>query len=262
MSEVPEVDKLSAAINEATDVLTKFSIPLYQDHNGRPSLHGTGFFVRSGCDHFLVSAAHVLDTAKKNGLYFYSTPNTLRHLSGQLLTTKGEANHVNDHIDIGVLKLSDGYAPPYPEVDKFAMDISYLRPGHRPRSGKSYILIGFPATKSKVNTQDKTATVRPYAYRNRSIDENEYVKHGLDPATHVAVRLDLRKSFGEDGTHQHFPKPQGMSGSPIVVLYEEEGDDGSCVFPVVAVATTYRKPSRILFGTDVSCVLDVIRRFV
>jgi hypothetical protein len=48
-----------------------------------------------------------------------------------------------------------------------------------------------------------------------------------------------------------------MSGSPIVVLFDESGDD-SRVFPVVSVATKYFKSSKMVLGTDVSYVLDAI----
>lgn len=263
MSKVPENDNLSVAIEQATALLLKFSVPLYQNHNGRPSLYGTGFFVKAGNDNFLISAGHVLDPTKHNGLFFYSAPGTHRHLSGQLLLSKHEKNSGKDMKDIGVLKLSESDAPPYLEVDKFAMDISYLEPRYRPRAGKRYILIGFPATKSVIkNTPNKSVTTAPYAFRNWSIDDAEYSKHGLDPDMHVALPLKLKKTFGADGAHQHFPKPQGMSGSPIVVLYDEEGDDDPNSFPVVAVATDYRRSSNILFGTDIQCVLDAIKNSV
>ena len=67
VGELPQNTRIAEAVE---DLSAAFSIPLYQDDNGRPSLHGSGFFVTVGRDHFLVSAAHVLDTATKNGLFF------------------------------------------------------------------------------------------------------------------------------------------------------------------------------------------------
>jgi hypothetical protein len=66
-----EVVTFPEAVEQAVEVLTALSIPLYQDHNGRPALHGTAFFVKAGSDSFLVSAAHVMDTALNRGLYFF-----------------------------------------------------------------------------------------------------------------------------------------------------------------------------------------------
>ena len=251
---------LAEVIEEATQVLVKFSIPLYRkDRVGRPLQYGTGFFVRTQSATFLVSAAHILDYAKSHALFYYSEPGQLRNLSGQLIRSTGEEDRAKDLIDVAVLRLSGGSIPPYPKVEKYAMDMSYLRPRYRPRTGKSYIFIGFPATKSTVDSARREVTVTAYAFRNSSIDESEYRSHGLDPNSHVALRLDLRKGFGADGTKQHFPKPNGMSGSPIVVLFDEDGDDRSRVFPVVGVATTYRKADRLVFGTDVAYVIDAIQ---
>lgn len=258
---MPELsaDPLDAAIEQATELLLKFSVPLYQyDRNRRPSLSGTGFFVTAGRDIFLVSAAHVLDTAKSNGLFFYTAPGTIRHLSGDLLRSKGEGDRGNDLIDVGVLRLSNESVPPYPNVDKFPMDVSYLRAGYRPRTAKDYIFIGFPATKSKVSGALGEVMVTPYAFRNEPIGEGEYESHGLDPQTHIALRLDVRRGFGPGGTKQHFPNPYGMSGSPIVVLFDHSGPNNDRVFPVAGVATTYRESSRLVFGTDVGYVIDAI----
>ena len=253
------LDPLDASIEQATEVLLKFSIPLYQtDREGRPSLNGTGFFVKAGGKTFLVSAAHVMDTAKKHGLFFYATPGKVRHLSGRLLRSRGEEDRENDLIDIGILELSNESVPPYPEVEKFAMDISYLRPRFRPRTAKHYIFIGFPATKSEVSNQRREVTVTAYAFRNEPIDEGSYAAHGLNPDTHIALKLDLNRGFGPGGIKRHFPKPQGMSGSPIIVLFDENDESQSRVFSVVGVATTYRKASRLVFGTDVGYVIDAI----
>lgn len=254
--------ELSGKLDEAIYILAKYSIPLYQNYNNLPRLLGTGFFVRTEQNCYLVSAAHVLDTAKKNEVFFYIKPNVIRILTGQLLRSKGEENRHNDLIDIGVLKLSNDDLPPYPEVDKYAMDISYLKPNYLPRSGKNYAVLGYPATKSYLDNLNKGIAVSLYAYHNYSIEESEYTNHGLDLNTHIAIKLDLRKCFNTDGTHRNFPKPQGMSGSPIVVLYEDEGDDDTRVFPVVAVATSFRSQSKLLFGTDVAYVLDAINNSV
>src|ERR1051325_9620849 len=118
-----EATTLPELIEQTIEILSAFSIPLYRDKNGRPELHGTGFFVKAGPDTFLVSAAHVMDTAYDEGLYFFSTPKTRRHLAGQLLRTGPKESRRADQIDVGVLRLSEGSAPPYAEVKKFAMDI-------------------------------------------------------------------------------------------------------------------------------------------
>lgn len=251
-------------IGEVVDLLTKFSIPLYvNDKYGRPDQFGTGFFVRAGGSNFLVSAAHVLDLTRTKNVFFYAAPNKLRSLNGRVLTTGHPDKRDDDLLDVGVMKLTGDAMPPYPEVDKFPMDISYLKPSYLPRSGKHYVIVGFPATKSRVDTKDRAALVSPYAYRSDSTEENEYFTQGVGVETHVLLPLDLKKGLDPAGHVRAFPKPQGMSGSPIVVLYDQTESDGdSRVFPVVAVGTRYRKMSKVLIGTDVRFVLGAIEQFL
>lgn len=247
---------------EALELLAAFSIPLYVDDGGRPDLHGTGFFVRDRENCYLVSAAHVMDTAASRGLHFYSSPNVLRRLTGELLRTPTPKGRGRDVFDIGVLKLSGDPVPPFPEVGKHAMDISYLYPERLPRTGRSYVLVGFPATKSRVNGRDRTARAAPFAFLAESLPERDYAGLGIDPRTHIAVAVDVKRGFGLDGIHKQFPKPQGMSGSPLTVFFEDEGPASARVFPVVGVAIEHRKDKKVIIATDVSSVLDAIAHAV
>ena len=253
----PKDFKFDNAIDSAIDILTNYSIPLYLDRNNKPVHFGTGFFVHKGGQYFLVSAAHVLDKALSHGLYFYSSPSKRCHLTGRLTRSGLESLRKDDHIDVGVVKLSSEIQPPFLEVQKFAMDISYLQPSYLPRSNKHYVFIGFPATKTRIVHKDKSILVKPYAYRTDSLPEDDYEKHGVNPETHVVLPLNLKKSFNPNKDVVNFPKPQGMSGSPVVVLYEQE-DGGARTFPVVAVAIEYRNMKKVIIATDVKYVLEAI----
>jgi hypothetical protein len=249
-------------VGDAVDLLTKYSIPLYvNDRYGRPDQFGTAFFVRAGQSQFLVSAAHVLDQTRNERVFYYATPTKLRSLTGRVLTTGHPDHRDRDPLDVGVMRLVGGALPPYREVDKFAVDISYLKPDHVPRAGRHYVIVGFPATKSSLDTLGRTAYVSPYAYRSDSIEDKEYAAKGVDPQTHVVLPLDLKKGFDPAGSVRAFPKPQGMSGAPIVVLYETRAEDHTSFFPVVAIGTRYRKSAKILIGTDVRFALGAIEEF-
>jgi hypothetical protein len=106
----------------------------------------------------------------------------------------------------------------------------------------------------------RSALVRAYSYRSDSIDDAEYSAFGLRTVDHVVLPLNLKRGFDAEGRTVTFPKPQGMSGSPIVVLYDaaETGATSSSVFDVVAVGIEYRKTSKVLIGTDVRFALEMI----
>src|SRR6185437_3733095 len=87
-------------------------------------------------------------------------------------------------------------------------------------------------------------------------------KQGFASDTHVVLPLHLKEGLDVDGRVRTFPKPQGMSGSPIVVLFETDPDGRFRVFPVVAIGTRYRIKSKILIGTDVRFALEMIAQFL
>ncbi len=244
-------------IDSSIEILTNFSVPLYLDIKSRPTLCGTGFFVKKDGNFYLVSAAHVLDESLNHGLYYYTNTNVVRRLSGRLVRSKPKDKRSNDHIDIGVVKMTGDMMPPYLDVQKYAMDYSYLTPAYIPRSNKHYSFIGFPATKSKVVNSDKSVRTTAYAYKSDSIPDSEYSTYGVNENTHIVLPLDLKKCDDLNGQNVYFPKPQGMSGSPVVVLYEAE-DGGSRTFPVVAVAIEYRKSDKVVIATDVKYVIEAI----
>ena len=253
-------ETLEDVITEAIELLTAFTIPLYLDIDKHPTLHGTGFFVKANDEYFLVSAAHVFDTAMTEELAFYVSPNVTRRLTGKLVRSGPPASRAEDMIDIGVLKLSDDPIPPYRDVNKIAMDVSYLVPELEPREGKNYVIIGFPETKNRAQYNDKAIVAAPYAYRSDSASAEIYRVNDVSTKNHVVLPLNLKKQIDPHGRRQHFPKPQGMSGSPIVVLYDTDNLKDFRVFPVVAVGTTYRRQKNSLIGTDVRYVLDAIGR--
>jgi hypothetical protein len=252
---------LQGTISEALGLLVNFSVPLYHtDDYGRPLQFATGFFVRGQDAHYLITAAHVLDTAHEREVFYYVAPNKVRKLTGESTRSgKASSDRSDDVVDIGVVRLSGDHQPPYPEVSKFAMEADYLRSRYLPRAGRSYAVLGFPATKSKVSRADRTVWVAPYAFRCDPVADADYAKHGFDPGSHLLLKLNLKVGFGPNGEQVFFPKPQGMSGCPIIVLFSEGRPDDARVFPVVAVGVEYRSKDKLLVGTDVSYVIEAIQ---
>lgn len=252
--------ELRQVMEEALTVLTHFPVPLYlEDDYGRPSLHGTGFFVKSGEAHFLVTAAHVLDTAHDRGLFFYVEPGRIRKVTGvSTRSGRSAAGRAKDIIDIGAVRLTKDSVPPYPGVAKYPMELEYLHQEYLPRGNRGYGILGFPATKSKVSRAEATVLAAPYAYLCQPIADGDYSRFGFDPKTHLLLHLNLKVGYGPGGDQQHFPKPQGMSGAPVFVLYSDGPEDNARVFPVVAVGIEYRPREKLLIATDVGYVLEAI----
>jgi hypothetical protein len=204
----------------------------------------------------------VLETLPERPLFYYVTPNLTRRLSGKVLLNPWQGDRERDPIDVGILDLCGEGLPPYPQVNKFSLDASHLRPTLLPRSGRRYMVLGFPASKSKANPKNREMAATLYGFHSDSIEDNRYSEHGVSSETSVALPLDLEVGFDSTGNHRNFPNPQGMSGSPIWVLYNEDPGDDLGKLQIVAVATKYRKNRGLVIGTDISVILEMISDYL
>ncbi len=155
---------------------------------------------------------------------------SIRSLAGPVVSTGDPERRSDDPFDVAVMKLTGQGRPPYPEVDKFNGRV--LPPSRMsPESGQAPCDRGISGDQSVVDTSKRVILSAPYAYRSDSIADQEYVAAGVAANTHVVLPLNLKRGFGPNGQVTTFPKPPGMSGAPIVVLYEAEEAISSRVFP-------------------------------
>lgn len=255
---------LAIATEEAFRIISSFTIAIYRIENKVQQLFGSGFFVRDAGQYFLVSAAHVLERLQKEELYFFATTTKIEsiaaHISGQVFLSHWVGDREKDPIDIGVTKLSWGSTSPYPEVAQFAIDISYLKPRFLPRHAKDYVIIGYPASQSKTNKPSRTITSTRFGYNGTTSSDDVYIANGFSCESHLILTFDPNVGYDTRGKHRNFPKPQGMSGSPVWVHYDEnESFSQERVFPVVAIGTKYIKGVGLI-ATDISFAIDLIKK--
>lgn len=247
-----EQDELAMVLDEAADALSSWVIPIYQTVRDRPSAFGSGFFVTTGEDCFLVSAGHVLRSLETTRLFYFIEPRLERAITGTVRLARDDA------IDVGVVKLTREALPPYPLVDKVAMPLANLTPNRVPRAGRHYLVLGFPASRNASNPVARETPARAYAYRASSSSDDTYGSLGLDPATHIAIPLDLKRGRDAKGAHRNFPRPQGMSGSPVWEMFDDDGEGEHGGFPIVGVAIEYWNTRKVMVATDIRFVLDLI----
>lgn len=263
MPDIEESERrLVETIDRAIGLLNKFIIPIFgNDRWGKPEQIGTGFIVKTGLGYLLVSAAHVIRQTPSRELFYYVEPNKIRKVTGRRILGQHPTGQ-EDQLDVGGVLLSDEYLPPYPAVEKFPVDQAYLCPAYLPRVGKEYVVIGFPASRSKRNPNDKSVRLKPYAYHSPTASEDVYSACGLHPDTHLILPFDKKHGFDSAGRHINLPKPQGMSGAPFWVLYEDAAGRDNKIFPLVAVATFYCCSHKAMIATDCRVVVDMINTLV
>lgn len=245
---------LEDRIASSIQLLGHFVVPLYLQAARRLELVGTGFFIESDDAVVLVSAAHVLCQASDSSpLLAFQTPERAVQIGGRRHLSPIEG------LDLGFIVTED-VSLPWAAVERISCREEYLLGRRTPRENRLYAVAGYPASKNRFEPSEGAIVAELHGFHASSIPDKEYAAHGLDPREHVAILLDVRRVYGPDGKRKQFPKPQGMSGSPIWELFDdrEERGAGPQTFPIVGVATNYRKASRLLFGTDVEPLMEKI----
>jgi Trypsin-like peptidase domain len=242
--------------------LLRHVVPLFTSTSRNvPEMVGTGFFVHSRGLDYLVSAAHVLDMlATGRPLYFYSDFNVVRHLHGKIIRTKVPASGTRgaDRLDIGAVQLTAPGLPPYPSVDKLAVSVDDLYPRALPRDGKLYLVTGFPASRSRRNSQSRTMGSTAVMFQSISAETERYAALGTNPNDSIVLKFDVKNSALPNGRVQSAPNPAGMSGSPVWLVADSFNPTVFDVTPLVGVAIEHHKVQRAIVVTDIRYVLLAI----
>lgn len=256
----------SQAVTRLSNLLSHHLVPLFAAApGGKPKLVGSSFLVSSGVSSYLVSAAHVFDELKAgHELFFYIEPKVIRKLSGQLRLTKTPSgkDRKYDRLDVGVLKLDDAVLPPYPKVQKYSLPISAFMTNAQPREGKQYLLVGFPASKSRVNPAARELKSELRCFRNISAPASKYSELGVSPENHIVLGFDVKNTVMPNRKIRAFSSPSGMSGSPIWLLYDKDGSNDSVQTSVVGIAIEHHKTERAIVATDIDIAFKLINEAV
>ncbi|MGH9962405.1 MAG: hypothetical protein ACREBC_35700, partial [Pyrinomonadaceae bacterium] len=189
-------------------------------------------------------------------------PHTKRKLSGRLRTTPEGKNRKGDRFDVGVLKLEGPGFPPYPKVEKYPLAIGALMPNTLPREGKQYLLVGFPRSKSRANPVAREVVSEVSSFRNISVPPLKYADLGVDPQSHIVLSFDRKRTVGPDSQIRVFPEPSGISGSPVWLLYDENGPNDPAQTPIVGIAIEHHKTHHAIVATDIDVALRLINEAV
>ena len=256
----------SGVVAKLSNLLSQHIVPLFADRRGgKPQLVGSSVLVSSETRSYLISAAHVFDELKAgHELFFYIEPKVIRKLSGNLLLTKMPpgADRKSDRLDLGVLNLQGPALPPYPKVQKHALPIGAFMPNALPREGKQYLLVGFPESKSRANPAARDLVSEPCSFRNISAPGATFSKLAVTPGSHIVLSFDVKRTVAPNKEIRAFPNPSGMSGSPIWLLYDEDGSNDPTQTSVVGIAIEHHKTERAIVATDIEIALRLINEAV
>lgn len=252
-------ERAAEVIQRYAEVLGRHVIPIYHDdERGRPSLLGSGLLVGTAEGSFLISAAHVLDPLRTGTTLYVHLKEKRRLFEKHFLSNTPEGGvRDDDKLDIGVLKFEDPGAPPY-LADKYPVPIAALMAQAIPRKNKRYVVLGFPGSQSTVSLARKTVEAKPYAHECSSAPSERYGTLGLPEESHIVLQFNRKRVFNLKGQRQTFPEPGGMSGSPVWMMYDENGPNNPVLTPVVGILTRQPRNGQVLVATDIGFAKYII----
>jgi len=218
--------------------LTTCAIPIFADDgNGHPSddFRGSGFIVRDQDRYFLVSAKHVLKEMRNNRKLFM--PMTKYTFDRSRLVC------ASVDVDVAVYDLGNRWPLPR-SLDKAALPLELLSTSALPQDDRlsgpvdqkwMYLISGFPAADDQINRNTKSMTSTAYLYGGFDLGWQIYstLRH-LNPDIHLAFNHDEKTQFSQ------IPPPNGMSGSPVWLAYEDGEDlSNQKPFSVIGVFIEY-----------------------
>jgi len=253
------MNRFAQAIASTFELLSRFVVPLYfDDRRGRPQLVGSAFFVRRGSATLLVSAAHVLEEGRSRQLYYYAAAKTKRWVSGKFTCNAWTGPRENDLLDLAAVRLEGPALPPYQDLNKWPLDVTTITYASAPVPTARYGLIGFPASRSRIRVHPAEVRVEPYGHLAQPAPLREYAARGLRAESHLYLVFNRKKSIGLQGQGVSFPKPHGLSGSPVFEIYDEAKSHQGEAFPLAGVVTTWRPQEHRLLCAASAALRELI----
>jgi len=263
-SEEAASEKVRLCAAQLTQSLFRHVVAIFRrNDNGKPESMGTGLLVSSCADTFVVSAGHVFNELMSGrNLFFYAGPQLIHQLAGSFWVsnppTAGDKKAGRYDIDIGVIRLLRTAPPPNSIVDKEPLPLAALIGNALPRHSKQYLVTGFPGSKTKLNPVHRIVDSKPYANLCVSPPQPMYEKIGCSSQTHLLMPFVRKHVLGPGSKRHTFPNPEGMSGSPVWLLYDDVGPNDPVQTPVVGILIEYHRSRHLLLATDISHAIKMI----
>jgi hypothetical protein len=207
--------------------LYRYTLPIFDYDRGQPSLTGTGIFVLAEGHHFVITAAHVLESRFKKiafgflraegGFQIFGADNMLILTAhAQMGDGDSQAAVYKDGLDLAVIR---------PTEEVLEELLSHyrcfdLRQSTDDRLPGWAVVSGWPAKKNKYNRRKRRCDFQTSYHIQWPIAEQDKVAEaGWNTDVYLALSGDKVKDFAtaQTGEHIHLPSLNGVSGAGMWV---------------------------------------------
>ena len=231
-----------------------------EDEQGKPEQYGSGVFIRTAQEHFMLSAAHVFDDFKERVILIPGVK-SLVEIHGPYSTTPlpDSGSRKDDHFDMGYFSLEvdqrgniDSSLLFLDERDCDPMDVT--------SDGDAYTLIGYQSELSESTVTKAQTEISRISCSG--VQDHRYQKLGLDPRRHILLQYRMKKGMSYknmiQGKKHDF---RGMSGGGVFAWSKDFLDPKAIAQPhLVGIITGYSYFHNVFIATRLHHVLSAIHK--
>lgn len=210
--------------------------------------HASGVLIRYAENHYLLTAAHVVDGYDINHICIPRfNKSTFVTLGGKWHRLDPEIDRDKDKIDLAFLQLDSESISILLEEGYSFLDEKNIGLNHELKNYSCYLILGFPASKSKYNKYTNNISEERFLYMTKPISSLDWLKNGdFDKDRNICL---IRKEMGinqKTGQKCQMPDPRGISGGGLWFF-----DDINGTYSLIGIMIEYTKSLYVATKIDV-----------
>ncbi len=240
----------------AEDRTTQYVTPIYADHDNNKYGLGSGVLLVVQQEHFLITAAHIIDEHHTTNLYLLAEKHFLAIGGPVLMTPLPASGDRNDApLDVAVLHLNAETATAV-QAHKQFLTINRVDASDKPYTHSLYTITGYPSTKQPP-PKGGILTTTPVRFTSVPLPPDQYPKP-FTLGTHFGIPYDKKKQIARNLKVERPPDPHGISGGGLFRLGTfDQIKHGTNTESLIGIAIEARPHS--LISTNITIALELIR---
>ena len=199
--------------------------------------HASGVLIHFGGQYYLLTAAHVVDGIDIEHICIpkYGT-GTFIILGGEWHRVDPTVAREEDKIDLAFLHLDDVTVSSFREEGYDFLEETLIGLKHKLKDYSCYLIIGFPASKSKYNKYKNTISEQRLVYVTKTISPSDWPKELYYKNRNICLVRREKAVNQQTDQECQLPDPRGISGGGLWFLDDLHGS-----YKLVGIMIEYTK---------------------
>ncbi len=224
--------------------------------DGLVKSHASGVLIHYGREYYLLTAAHVVDGIDIQHICIpQHGKNSFTILGGEWHRVEPLIDREDDKIDLAFLHLDEESVSLIRDEEYDFLEENHIGLNHILKNYSCYLILGFPASKSKYNKYKNTISEKRFAYTTKTISPSNWPNGLYDKNRNICLVRDEKGIDQLTGQVCQMPDPRGISGGGLWYF-----DDLNSTYKLVGIMIEYKKT--IYVATKIDLFIKAISEYV